>query len=302
MAVGFTAGLTVTEHNWVVSYFAKFMLMNPFIVRPTPVKRVTPASFKDLLNAVAATTDTQVVIVAHGMDDGSGLFLPLVQGKVGFVAHDQLDKLMIISNKKPAVATEKDALLLGLTKKETQDLVDLTIVLRKKKPPVGLIEFRGCYLGKNYLSLKRFRLFFGATKMGAPKIGGFFGLFRNGHGQPIFAKHSKSPGHVGTTYTYPQSFTSPAPAGNCLCCIGVDQFDEPQTGHLVADTQDALNRWTFDKFMPGASVPPGDLPVHFLFDKSPPLPPGVIPGSVTPTPQPYFPLSAKYAAQIQYSS
>jgi hypothetical protein len=298
MAVGFTAGISDEEHSWVVSYFARFGLMNPYNVRPAPVTRVLPATFKELLNAVATTTHTQVVIVAHGFDDGSGLFLPLVAGRPPIVTHDQLDKLMIIANKNPPVATEKDALLLGLTKAEIQDLVDLTIVLRNKKPPVDLIEFRGCFLGKKYLSLNRFRLFFSAKKMGAPKIGGFFGLFPANYGPGIMKSHTTS--HVPTTHTF--TFLEPfsSPPGTCLCCIQVDGNKEPQQGHLVADTLSALNRWTFDKFI--NSAPPGDHPVHFLFDKSPPLPPGVSAAQVPALkPKPYFPLEAEYAAQIVYS-
>jgi hypothetical protein len=299
-AVGFTANISIAEHNLVASYFAKYMLMNPYIVQPTTVTQVFPATFEKLLEAVSKTIATQVVIVTHGFTDGSGLYLPLVAGK-GHVTHDQLDKLMIVANKTPPVATGADAQSLGLTRAEFQGLVDLTNILKKKKPPLDLIEFRGCYLGKNYQSLTRFRQFFGANKMGAPKIGGYFVLFPHKHGTGILATHTKS--HVGTTHTYPESFS--APAGKCLCCIGVDTNDEPENGHLVADTQDALNRWVSNKFLSGASLPTGNIPLHFLFDKSPPLPPlppGVLATAVPkPKPEPYYPLSVEYAAQIRYS-
>ena len=297
MEVGFTAGVSVNEHSLVASYFARFMLMRPYIVRPTTITQVLPATFKGLLEAVAKATATQVVIVAHGYSDGSGLFLPLVMGKAHTTMHYDLDKLMTIAKRVPPVATDAEALSLDLTKGQIQDLVDLKNVLENKKPPINVIEFRGCYLGKNYLSLSRFRQFFGANKIGAPKIGGFFGNFPHSHAAGILTSHTTS--HVGTTYTYPESYSSPA--GKSFCCIGVDGNKDPQNGHLVADTQSALDRWVFHKFLPGMAASPGNIPVHFLFDKSPPLPPGVPALATSPTPEPYFPLSDEYAKQIVYS-
>ena len=109
MEVGFTAGVSVNEHSLVASYFARFMLMRPYIVRPTTVTQVLPATFKGLLEAVAKATATQVVIVAHGYSDGSGLFLPLVMGKAHTTMHYDLDKLMTIAKRVPPVATDAAA-------------------------------------------------------------------------------------------------------------------------------------------------------------------------------------------------
>ena len=52
-------------------------------------------------------------------------------------------------------------------------MLDLMHQVRNKK--IDTIEFRSCNLGKNVLSLQRFREFFGARLAGAPDLHTVFG-------------------------------------------------------------------------------------------------------------------------------
>ena len=156
-----------------------------------------------------------------------------------------------------------------------------------------LIEFRGCSLGKNKISLGRFRRFLGAKALGAPDVYSDFGSLRQAAGTQAMLTHAT--GHVGHMETCEYDV---AGKGKCLVCMRLNAESRPAGGHVVASTGDALRGWYASNLYAGASLAGGDGPVHFLWDEFPAPPPGV-PTSVAMRPRPYFPHNQEYKAHIQ---
>jgi hypothetical protein len=263
-------------------------------MRPNPmavvsVQQVNNPTIKGLMEAVDKSKEPEILIVAHGHVDGSGLFLPLASGAPDSTTHQQIDRLLKMSITASLNITDADAKTFSISKADLIALIDLAKA--RKKSPKKLIEFRGCTLGLNKISLGRFREFFGADKLGAPDVGSFFGSFACGQGNPHFAQHAAA--HVGKTYEYPTGST-------LFCCIGVDSNDEPQNGHVVATTGNHILSWLYTNFDPNATPPGNSLPVHFLWDDNPKPPPGVTLMNKM-RPQPYFPNTKLYEDHIVYS-
>jgi hypothetical protein len=73
-----TAGITKDEHTRVAEYFKRFMMLYPLAVPVTSVDPSIYESFLALMQAVAASSEIKILIIAHGFDDGTGLYVPLV--------------------------------------------------------------------------------------------------------------------------------------------------------------------------------------------------------------------------------
>ena len=145
------------------------------------------------MELVLQSTYTNFILIIHGQPDGSGLFLPLFRNsskKDTF--HYDLQKLMDVDANVSAMS-EADFGVMGLRatrspirrrrlsditvkdprQERVDKMLDLMHQVRNKK--IDTIEFRSCNLGKNVLSLQRFREFFGARLAGAPDLHTVFG-------------------------------------------------------------------------------------------------------------------------------
>jgi len=303
-ATAFTIGLNVDLAAAVASYFTKFRVLPPrsLVVNSTVTPR-GPASFETLLNAIKAATTTSFVIVVHGYEDGSGLYLPLAnRGQSPHGArtkHDKLQMLMTIAGRTPPQATATERTDLDLRDAEIDRLIGLMGDARGKH--IQAIEFRGCNLGKNANSVARFRSFFGAASFGAPNLHSFFGRNPVGTGASLMASHASS--HQGTTYTYSQTFAGKT----CHCCIGVNDERKPQNGHVVADDDATVDAWIQANFDSKATRgTDARLPIHGLW-QFPDLnlnDPDIL---VNTDPRPIFPLQRDaqnhnaYQAHVVYS-
>jgi hypothetical protein len=306
MAICITANITDIEHGWVSRYFARCRSLAPLGIPVSEnVQRVQDRSFIGLLAAIQAANDSKVVVVTHGFPDGSGLFLPLYPTAAGlptsapYTTDDMLYRLSGIAQDADAKAAAKRAELFSKEQNVPREHVDTLVAATKALNTQGkgkeLIEFRGCSLGKNKISLQRFRRFLGAKALGAPDVYSDFGSFRQGSGASAMKTHVT--GHSGLTETYDYDVTG---KGKCLVCMSLNAQNKPAAGHVVAATEAALSGWYMNNMYVLASLPGGEVPVHFLWDESPAAPPGV-PTSVKMRARPYFPQNPEYKAHIQYA-
>lgn len=303
-ATAFTIGLDTDLAGAVSNYFRKFRVLPPRALAVNAT--VTPsgtASFERLLRAIKTATTTSAVIVVHGHEDGSGLFLPLAnrgRGTVGArTTHDKLQRLMAIAGRTPPQATANDRTELQLRDAEIGRLIGLMQDVRAKN--IQAIEFRGCNLGRNARSVGRFREFFGARSFGAPSLHSFFGRNPVSTAANVVASHAS--GHQGTTFTYSQTFSGKT----CSCCIGVNDQRKPRNGHVIADDGATLDSWIQANFDPAGTLGQDRrLPIHGLW-KFPELnldDPDIL---ANMDPRPIFPLQRNaqnqnlYRAHVVYS-
>lgn len=260
----FSIGLDVGRANAVRAYFDKFSVLPPRSLAVTSTTTVPgPASFETLIRAVAASKADRFVIVVHGHEDGSGLFLPLAnrnRNPVGErTTHDRLRRLRAIAARDPARIDPDDRQLLNLRDAEIERLIQHMQTLQAKN--IQAIEFRGCNLGRDLRSVKQFRNFFGASSFGAPDLHSFFGLNPVGTGDRIMGNHTSS--HKGTTHTYTQRFADKT----CHCCIGVNKQRKPVNGHIVADDEATVDKWIQANLQVKATKGRDRrLPVHGLWE------------------------------------
>lgn len=296
-ATAFTIGLRTDLSNAVSQYFTKFRVLPPKNLSVTSTK--TPRGvvcFETLLEAIEAESTTSAVIVVHGHEDGSGLFLPLArrgQAAVGArTTHDKLQRLMTIAGRSPPRIDPGDRQTLELRDAEINRLIALMRKLRDKN--MQAIEFRGCNLGRNANSVARFRSFFGAASFGAPNLHSFFGLNPTSTANGIMTAHSST--HQGTTFTFTQSLSG----RRCHCCIGVNSERKPQNGHVVADDAGTLDRWIQSNFdAAGSRGRQRMLPTHGLW-KFPEIDltnPDIFANT---DPRPIFPLEVNSKGQNEY--
>jgi hypothetical protein len=295
--VAFTIGLHADLARAVKAYFDKFTVLPPRSLSVGSTKALTgPASFETLVSAVAASSADRFVIVVHGHEDGSGLFLPLAnRGRLPVGArttHDKLQRLRTIAARTPAHIDDPDRQTLQLRDAEIQRLIALMKTLQAKH--IQAVEFRGCNLGRNVHSVAHFRSFFGAASFGAPNLHSFFGRDPVGTGANLMRTHAQS--HQGTTYTYTQTFGGKT----CHCCIGVNDKSKPQNGHIVADDLPTVDLWIQANLQAGATLGSARmLPIHGLWE----LPtidldhPDIL---ADPKPRPIFPLATNAQGHNEY--
>jgi hypothetical protein len=284
-------------------WFNKFKILPPRNLMVGTTKTPSgPASFETLLRGIAAEAgEQQFVVVVHGHEDGTGLFLPLAnrgRAKVGEnTTHDRLERLMAIADRNPARIDQGDRDLLGLRDAEINRLLEVRRTILAKK--IKVIEFRGCNLGRKANSVAEFRKFFGAQSFGAPNLHSFFGANPTGTGAHLMQNHVQS--HDGTTFVYRFTIAQKT----CICCIGVNDQRKPRNGHVIADDGATLESWIQQNLAANGTHERGNLPVHGLWLFPPPDPND--PLSILPDPRPVFPLARdgngdnEYQRHIVYS-
>jgi hypothetical protein len=298
MGVCLTINLVPFLSDAVKAYFTKFSVLPPKNLKVDSTKVVQgPKSLEALMDAMIALKDKkEFVIVTHGFEDGSGLYLKLATrgddagGKE--VKHGVLTDLMTIAARNPAKVTADDNTNLDTRGKEIERLIEKM----KKIQAMGInaVEFRGCNLGRNQNSVGVFKKFFGAGSFGAPKLHSFFGSGPAKSGGQMMTVHTQS--HSTPTITYSQTFAGKT----CHCCIGLDEHRKPMNGHIVADDATTLDAWIHANFSQTTSLgTDAKLSTHGLWYFPPANTNDPIP--IDPDPVPIFPLQTDTTGQNVYS-
>ena len=188
-----TMGIENDMNGNIKAWFKQFNFLPPIPLTAAQVDTVShPLSFEHLLELVLQSTYTNFILIIHGQPDGSGLYLPLFAHSSKYSTfHYDLQKLMDVDADVSRMS-EADFRVMGFApldrhtkaslkqhnrkdprEERVEKMLDLMHQVRNKK--IDCIEFRSCNLGKNVLSLQRFREFFGARLAGAPDLHTVFG-------------------------------------------------------------------------------------------------------------------------------
>lgn len=299
----FTLGLESDIRKDVKAYFDRFGELRPggLVVSGTSTPS-GPESFLTLLKAFKKSGGKDFVVVVHGHEDGTGLYLPLAHDSKGRKAGhgttaDRLARLMKLGRLASPTITQDDREYLGLKDAQIQELLSAMNEVRGRE--LNTIEFRGCNLGKSDFSLKTFREFLGALRFAAPDLHSFFGSRPVGTGDHHLKTHTKS--HAGTMHTYTTEY---ADTGSKLIqCIRVNSENKPRAGHLVATDTATVTRWLQEKIKADATHKGKDIPVHGLWErpKADPRDPVGFLDEEANKPRPIWPLEADYARHIRAS-
>jgi hypothetical protein len=260
-----TLGLGADLNHSVQMWFRQFNWLPPLPLKAVRVDTLEGlGTFEHLLQLVVASPHQRFILMAHGHEDGSGLFLKLAKGSTANTEHKFVGRLVELAEGQ--TYNDYDKKHLGVDKEGAQRLVGLIQKVREKK--IDCIEFRACNLGRDTLGLDRFRRCFGARLLGAPDLHTFFG-----HGPALtdpkmLATHAK--GHTGgewDTYEFPHWLRPRDTMPELVCCFRVNAHKKPAGGHIAADSPARLDAWV-DKFvMPGGKPPPkGDMALHGIWN------------------------------------
>jgi hypothetical protein len=257
-----TLGLEAPLNHAIRLWFRQFNHLPPTSLTAGAVDAAPrgPASFERLLALMAASPHKNFILIIHGYEDGAGLHLPLTGRTYARTVHPYLQRLMDLDRPGEAL-TAADRRILGIGRRDLGRILDLMHQVRAKK--IDCVEFRACNLGRNKLSLDRFRQFFGARVLGAPDLHSFFGNGPVVTGQRGLDTHHQ--GHRGgawDTYKFPYAHSAP----HLVCCFRVDRHNKPSGGHVVADTPDTLDAWVKKYLMSTAGRPTGDMALHGLWN------------------------------------
>jgi hypothetical protein len=255
-----TLGLEPFLNQGIRAWFRQFNHLPPIPLTAQQVDAGTgPATLERLLGLVAASPHRNFILIAHGHEDGAGLYLRLTDRSPTRAEHIYLQRLMDLEA--GAAFTAYDRQRLGLGERDLARLLGLMRQVRAKR--IECIEFRACNLGRNPLSLDRFRQFFGARRLGAPDLHSFFGLGPAVVGERMLATHEQ--GHRGgpwETYKFPYALAAP----RLVCCFGLDRHNKPRGGHIAADTAETLDAWIKQYVMATGSQPAGEMALHGLWN------------------------------------
>ena len=291
-------GLNQTSNRDITRYFSVFTTLPP---NDLQIDNVTnprgAATFETLLNTVISSGVSDILVVAHGYRNGSGLYLPLVHGantaeggNRGRTTKQNLRRLIRMASTPDRIQSE-DLQRLAINRQAAGRLIRL--MQRVRGLHLNLLEFRGCNLGRDQESLRAFANFFGVRRIGAPNLHSFFGTFDANAGTGPFSTHGQQ--HRGTTYSYRYL------DGNLFVCIGV-QANKPANGHVVARTQAQIQTWIRENIKAITVQASRQLPVHGLW-AFPELnlddPTSIVDEQ---NPSPIFPLAAnnEYSTHIIY--
>jgi hypothetical protein len=156
-----------------------------------------------------------------------------------------------------------------------EKMLQLMHQVRAKK--IDCIEFRSCNLGKNVLSLQRFREFFGARLAGAPDLHTVFGRTDTRVGVEFLKIHMKNhpitkESRYWETYNFPAAHNSQGLVGEpptlpkLVCCFGLNEEMKPESkGHIVADTAATFDAWIKQYVMPTGSRSGNEMAMHCLW-------------------------------------
>jgi hypothetical protein len=256
-------GLGPALDSLVRAWFHQFNFLPPLPLTAAKVDTIpaADASFVKLFEMIAASPHSNFILIIHGADDGSGLWLKLVpgQGKPG-TSHFDVQRLLDLS----AGGAELDAReqrIMGITAQQSLRLREALLKLQFKT--IDTIEFRSCNLGRNLLALDRFRRFFGAIRAGAPNLHTLFGLNPVMFGPYAMQHHQeRHPGKNWETYNFPNAFKTP----ELVCCFQLNQLQKPEAGgHIAADGPATLNAWIKKYVMPTGEHRSGEMALHGLW-------------------------------------
>jgi hypothetical protein len=222
----------------------------------------------------------------HGFLDGSGLAIPLIPGGIDTTGDHVLTLMQIAySGKDP---TDRQLAFLQM------DLATFNKLMALRRQVVEMkltwVEWRSCDLGRRQETLDRFRIFFGATRMGAPMVEGLFGLSP----VAIVADLDTIPEHFKTGFTpyfYPDKSR---PTVIHFVKLDPDTRD-PVEARIFAVSAAAIDKWIKDHINPNGRFSAGtDVRVHGLWKD---------PADDRPLDNPsmLLPLETEYEQNIRYS-
>ena len=170
----------------------------------------------------------------------------------------------------------------------TQDEFTKLMNLRRKVVEMNLtwVEWRSCDLGKRPEVLDRFRIFFGATRMGAPMQEGIFG-----HSPVVITPLDRIPQKYTayTAYSYPDKWNP-----TVIIFMKLNDSRDPTDGVIFAVSSAEVDKWIKTHINPKGTVKGNTVRVHGLWkdpDQDRPLDnPGLI-----------LPLDSDYEKNIRYS-
>jgi hypothetical protein len=257
-----TVGLSHALNESIRAWFRDFNFMPPVPLRAAQLDTLTSsASFEQLLQRIIDSVHHNFVLIIHGHEDGSGLYLRLAPGQAKVhTSHLDLQELMDVDDGLTHMDA-RDRATMGITESHIERLLDLMRKVRQKK--LGCVEFRSCNLGRNPVSLGRFRQFLGARIVGAPDLHTVFGvvplIIR-----PDFAKFHEHfhPGGNWEIYNFPNALTDP----HLVCCFQLNELQKPEAGgHIAADTMATLDAWIKKWIMPAGATTAHSMPMHSLW-------------------------------------
>jgi hypothetical protein len=257
-----TLGIEADINANIRAWFKQFNYLPPIPLTAGHVDTVTAhISFENLLQRMADSAFRNFILIIHGHEDGSGLFLDLAPfQKKRHTEHWDLQKLMDIDSGASKMGAA-DKARMGITDAQIKNILALMHKVQKKN--IECVEFRSCNLGKNTMSLGRFRKFFGARVAGAPDLHTLFGYPRTWVGTKFVQKHLEL--HAGgywETYKFPHAFGDP----QLVCCFQLNELKKPEKGgHVIADTAGTLDAWIKQFVMAGGGLKGRDLPMHGLW-------------------------------------
>jgi len=301
----------------------QFNFLPPLGLTAATVDTITKhASFVRLLETVVASVHKNFILIIHGHEDGSGLWLKLAesQGRP-HTTHLDLQRLMDLDAGGPEMS-HKDFVIMGVRHHDIPRILHLRHQVLEKR--IDCIEFRSCNLGRNKLSLDRFRQFFGARLAGAPDLHTVFGLVPILLGQHMMKSHTHF--HRGTghweTYNFPSALAQP----DLVACFALNHLAKPESGgHIAADNAAVLAAWINRYVKKGGNHKGGDMAMHALWAADRVAPPKtkhdkprLVPAAILGEPEDYkdplggfgpqdgirrlvLPLSENYAGHIVYS-
>jgi len=261
IALGLGSGLNQSVRAW----FQQFNYLPPLPLTAAQVDTVDKdPTLEHLLTLVAASPHQRFILMAHGHEDGSGLFLKLTAGSPMQAEHRFIGRLNELADGQ--TFNDFDKKHLGLDKAGLGRILGLMQKVRAKK--IDCIEFRACNLGRNTLGLDRFRRFFGARLLGAPDLHTFFGHGPVVTDPKLLDTHQK--GHVGgewQTYEFPHWLRPSDVKPELVCCFRVNSHHKPDGGHIAADSPGRLEAWIKKFVMPGGKPPAkGDMALHGIWN------------------------------------
>jgi hypothetical protein len=278
-----TMGLDKVLNANIKAWFSQFNFLPPIPLTAAQIDAIPhDLTFEHLLELVIQSTYTNFIFIIHGQPDGSGLYLPFFRNSSkADTFHYDLQKLMDV-DAKVSTMSDADFRVMGLgplnahmasLKKQTgkdprQDRVDtmLDLMHKVRAKNIGCIEFRSCNLGKNPLSLQRFREFFGARLTGAPDLHTVFGNPDTRAGQKFLDTHGTL--HKLTKKTlHWETYKFPSPMNaRLVCCFGLNQDMKPEeAGHIIADTDATFDAWVKQHVMPTGSRSGDHMAMHCLW-------------------------------------
>jgi hypothetical protein len=280
-----TMGLENDINGNIKAWFKQFNFLPPIPLTAAQVDTIShDLFFEHLLELVIQSTYTNFILIIHGQPDGSGLFLPLFRNSSKQdTFHYDLQKLMDV-DANVSTMSEANFSVMGLGPLDThtkaslkrhnredprqarvEKMLDLMHQVRNKK--IDTIEFRSCNLGKNVLSLQRFREFFGARLAGAPDLHTVFGKPDTRVGQNFLDIHMRTHRITKTALSW-ETYKFPSALGNprLVCCFGLNAEKKPESaGHIVADTDATFDAWIKQYVMPTGSRSGKDMAMHCLW-------------------------------------